>query len=141
MKSLLGAGIAGVCLILPGICAASTVDFEVTGPGYTLLFDPQGSGPSTLPPTGDYRSYDCRIGSKPAPVVVFTAPPQTETFPKDNNPPDGPDLPINQPIITDPVCPTSPVSMPLPPSSAMAGAGLAIAAMFSWMRSRRPARA
>jgi hypothetical protein len=142
MKSLLRAGIAGICLIIPGVSVASTVSFEVTGSGYTLLFDPQGSGPSTLPPSYDYRSYDCRIGSKPTLVVVFTPPPKTETFPGDNNPPAGPKLPVIQPVIPDPiVCPTNPAAVPLPASSEMAGAGLAVAAIFSWMRSRRAARA
>jgi hypothetical protein len=140
MKSLLCAGVAGICLILPGISTASTVNFEVTGPGYTVLFDPQGSGACSLPPSYDYRSYDCRIGSKPTPVVVYTPPPKIETYPPVvNNPPAGPNLPVNQPIITEPVCPVP--SAPLPASSVMGGAGLAMVAIFSWMRSRRPARA
>jgi hypothetical protein len=140
MKSFLRAGIAGICLIVPGVSVASTVSFEVTGSGYTLMFDPQGSGPSALPPSYDYRSYDCRIG-KPI-YVVYTPPPKTQTFPPTNNPPAGPKLPVIQPVVPDPIiCPTNPAAVPLPASSEMAGVGLAIAAIFSWMRSRRTAHA
>jgi hypothetical protein len=139
MKRFLRTGVAGVCLILPGVCAASTINFEVTGSECTLLFDPQGSGPSTLPPTGDYRSYDCRIGQTPVPVVVFTPPPKIETYPVDNKPPADPNLPVNQPIIAE--SPTCPASAPAPASSGMAGVGLAVAAFFSRMRARRLARA
>lgn len=140
MKSVLCAGVAGICLILPGISVASTVNFEVTGSGYSVLFDPQGSGPCSLPPSYDYRSYDCRIGSKPT-YIVFTPPPKPPTFPANNNPPTDPNLPVTQPIITEPICPTNPPAAPLPASSAMAGVGLAITAIFSWMSSLRPARA
>jgi hypothetical protein len=129
--------------MIPGVSLASTINFEVTGSNYTLLFDPQGSGPSTLPPSCDYRSYDCRIGKTP--VVLFTPPPVIYTNPTHDNPPveppKGPTPPTNQPVNPEPTCPTDPASVPLPASSEMAGAGLAVAAMFSWMRSRRVARA
>jgi hypothetical protein len=145
MKLSLRTGIAGLCLMIPSVSVASTISFEVTGSQYTLLFDPQGGGPSTLPPSCDYRSYNCRIGQKPV-QVVFTTPPVIYTNPIDikppGNPPKGPNPPVNQPITPEPiVCPTDPASVPLPASSEMAGAGLAVAAMFSWIRSRRLARA
>jgi hypothetical protein len=149
-------GVAGLGLILPGISFASTLNFIVTGSGYTLLFDPHGSGPSELPPSYDYHAYDCRIGDKPTmPVVVFTPPPPPKivSTPVDPNPPaifpkpptGGTNPPSNPPAglpIVNPVGPgPSPDAVPLPAPSAMAGAGLAAAAIFYGLRSRRYARA
>lgn len=150
MKRFLSIGVAGICLILPGVSVASTINFEVTGSGCTLLFDPHSSGPTQLPSPCYYRAYNCRIGDKPTlPVVVFTPPPpKIVTIPDDPNPPTcpktpdtGPKTPDNPPVIV-PVGPSPcPVAVPLPASSAMAGAGLAFAVICSWIRSRRQARA
>lgn len=167
MKTLLLKGAAGVCLILPGICAASTVSFVTSGSDYTLLFDPQGSGPSQLPTSFYYRAYDCRIGSKPQPVVTFTPPsnqnhtpnitpptnnppannppldnPPTDDSPApgNNNPPPGnQNPPANPPTNVLPPLPPpcNPVAVPLPDPAAMSGAGLGIAFIARWIRARR----
>jgi hypothetical protein len=143
MKSLFRAGLAGICLMLPAASFASTIDFEVTGSGYSVMFDPQGNGPSELPLAYTYRSYDCRIGSKPV-FVVFT-PPKTNPNPPviHNTPPSNPEPPIvTPPIVTPPDGnPTCPAAVPLPPSSQMAGVGVVLAAIGAWVRSRRVARA
>lgn len=76
MKKLLFAGAAGLLMTLPGITKASVLTFESNGQQYELLFDPQGSGGANLPSGCYYRSYDCKIGSKPVyPTIVFTPPP------------------------------------------------------------------
>jgi len=148
MKSFLRAGAAGLCLLLPGISLASTLNFECAGSQYTLLFDPRGCNPSQLPKGNFYRSYDCRIGDKYQPVIIFTPvvktppivndPPKDSTLPKPNDPPQGND-PVNPVVpILPPACPAS---VPLPAPSEMAGAGLAATALLSWIRARRQVRA
>jgi len=140
MKSFLYAGLAGLCLAFPSLSVASTVNFETSGSQCTLLFDPQGCDPSQLPPSGFYRSYDCRIGRKYQPVVIFTKPIVPVIPPPHYDPPKG-NPPINNPVVPPINPPSNPCSVPLPASSEMAGAGLVAAALLSQIRSRRPARA
>jgi hypothetical protein len=171
MKSLIRAGIAGICLIAPAICSpaicgASTINFETAGSQYNLLFDPQGCNPSQLPPTGFYRSYECRIGAKPQPVVCVTKPviphlPPSNT-PENNPPANNPPVNTpanNPPVITTPptggstvdtpVLPTEPVvpppcetaAVPLPPAPQIAGIGLLATIAICSLRSRRYAGA
>jgi hypothetical protein len=170
MKTFLCATAAAALLMIPGISAASSLDYVQSGSSYTVLFDPNGSGLDNLPPSFFYRSYDCRIGSKPVvipDVHVVTPPPpstgNTGTPPADTNttPPQdtgpagyGPPAPT---IITIPPPPTDTIVItsgngdggstdtatvvPLPASSEMAGAGLAVIVLATWHRARRLARA
>jgi hypothetical protein len=146
MKSLLLAGAAGICMLVPSMSRASTLDFEVTGSQYTVLFNPQGAGSCQLPRSYYYRSYDCRIGSKPV-LITFTPPPHNNppvpnnpTPQNNNNDPTPPQNPVN-PIdpVTPPHC--DPASVPLPDPSAMAGVGLGFTVLYRTIRARRQARA
>ncbi len=166
MKTFLCATAAAALLMIPGISAASSLDYEQSGSKYTVLFDPNGPGMDNLPPSFFYRSYDCRIGSKPVVVTdvhVIAPPPSggnTGTPPADTNttPPQdtspagyGPPPPT---IVTPPPPPTdivvntpgnddggSATVVPLPASSEMSGAGLAVIVLATWQRARRLARA
>ncbi|MGD0461970.1 MAG: hypothetical protein ABSB74_05740 [Tepidisphaeraceae bacterium] len=163
MKTFLCATAAAALLMIPGISAASSLDYVQSGSKYTVLFDPNGCGTDNLPPSFYYRSYDCRIGSKPvvvSDVHVVTAPPNTGgTTPPGTGgttgsntggttPPDtggttptgttGPTLP---PVITGNGGGGSSPVVPLPASSEMAGVGLAVIALATWHRARRLARA
>src|ERR1700691_2076450 len=80
MQTFLRATAAAALLMIPGISAASSLDYEQSGSQYTVLFNPNGSGTDNLPPSFYYRSYDCRIGSKPVVIPdlhVFVPPPPT----------------------------------------------------------------
>jgi hypothetical protein len=160
MKTSLRAIAAAALLMLPGISMASTLDYEQSGSKYTVLFDPNGSGGSNLPSSFFYRSYDCRIGSKPVVVndvhIVIPPPPAGGTTPppptNDITPPDsggtnpsGTTIPPgnggNTPPYTNPGGCDGPMAVPLPASSEMAGAGLVVIALASWKRSRSLAHA
>ncbi|MGA2439889.1 MAG: hypothetical protein ABSH08_02940 [Tepidisphaeraceae bacterium] len=164
MKMLLCASAAGLLLMLPGISVASQVDFVSSGSQCTLFFDPCGSGNSDLPSPCYYRSYDCRIGSKPTlPDLVITkyvhiikgstgnhdkgtggTNPGTTGTTGDTGTSDNPV--VTNPVVTPPVDSgvtdgTTAASVPLPAPLEMAGAGVAATMLFSWLRSRRHARA
>jgi hypothetical protein len=145
------------------------VDFVSSGSQCTLFFDPCGSGNSDLPSPCFYRSYDCRIGSKPSlPEVVFTktvhivnsstgnkgtggtnpgstgttVPAVTTVTTGDTGTPIDPV--VTNPVITPPVdsgSTTTAASVPLPAPLQMAGAGVVATMLLSWLRSRRHARA
>jgi hypothetical protein len=158
MKTLLGATAVGLLLMLPGISTASSLQYEQSGSSYTVLFNPNGHGTASLPPSYFYRSYDCRIGSKPVTITTLdvvvppsggtpngggTPPPPTNTITTDTiTPPPpsdpGPDI---LPVVTQCEGDSGTASVPQPASSQMAGVGLAAIALFSWMRARRGARA
>lgn len=139
MKRLLLAGAAGLCLMLPSLAPASTINFEIDGSQCTVLFDPSGSGCTQLPEGGNYRSYNCRLGN-PEPVIVFTVPPKYGNIPQNNEPKNNnPDPPCKTPGNCDPVTPPScPVAfVPAPAASEMSGVALAAIALVSAVRSRR----
>ena len=143
MKVSLRAGVLGLCLAVPGVSIASTVNFESAGSQCTLLFDPHGSSPSQLPSPCYYRSYDCRIGGKPVVTVYLPPPPpHGQTIPGGNDTPKG-NIPVITPTLpqgNDPSGPCCPASVPAPASSEMGLAGIAAAAAWSWLRTRRQAR-
>jgi hypothetical protein len=141
MKRFLIAGVAGLCLILPSVSPASTISFEVSGSDGTLLFDPSGCTPSQLPYGGYYRSYNCRIGEVPTPVVILTQPPKDTTIPNNPEPKNNnPNPPQNPPGNNDPTLPPNPAPcVPAPASAAMSGLGLVATAIVARIRSRRRA--
>ena len=152
MKMFLRATAAAALFLAPGISAASTLDYVQNGSGYTVLFNPNGPGMDNLPPSFFYRSYNCRIGSKPVVITdIHVVPPPPKTYVPPPPPSDGgntPPITIDVPppsdgITTPPGCDDggSTASVPLPASSEMAGAGLAAVALASWYRARRLARA
>jgi len=160
MKTFLKISAAGLLLALPAVAGASQVNFEATNPCYTLLFDPSGCGSTSLPKTGFYRSYNCRIGSVYTPPKITWTPPPTDNKPPGNNdtnqtpPPsngnnDNPNPtntpPSNTPPVNPPTDPGTPVctpaSVPAPQSGPMAAVGLGLIGAFSWLRSRRKGRA
>jgi len=145
MKAFLRSGVFGLCVATAGVSMASTVNFESVGSQCTLLFDPHGSSPSQLPSPCYYRSYDCRIGDK-AVVTVYLPPPppHDQTIPGGNNPPKGNNPPVITPTLplgNEPSGPCCPASVPAPASSEMGLAGIVAAAVWSWLRARRQARA
>jgi hypothetical protein len=123
MKKMLLAGAAGLLMTLPGITKASVLTFESSGSQYMLLFDPQGYGTSQLPSSCFYRSYDCKIGSKPTyPTIVFTPPPPVkDNKPVGGNKPSGPSGGNNPPPPNNgPTGPTGPTGgdvIPPPPDN------------------------
>jgi hypothetical protein len=152
MNSYFRVGIAAVCFMLPGVSLASTVTYEANGSQYTLLIDPHGSAPSELPKSYDYRSYNCRIGDKPGtPTVVLQKSSPVVTIPVINDPPAGDppagdppagnDPPADPPPVTDIIQTPPGAAVPLPAPASMAGVGLAVVAIFYWIRSLRQERA
>ncbi len=160
MKTFLRATVAAALFMIPGISAASNLDYEQSGSNYTVLFNPNGSGTSNLPKSYFYRSYDCKIGSKPVVVnnvkVIIPPPPSGNTTPPpppsgNTTPPPGNDTPTitNNPTpppgdSTPPIGGCDPGTMaavPLPASSEMAGVGVVVIALASWQKARRHARA
>src|ERR1700691_5977585 len=80
MKTFLRMAAAAALFMIPGISAASSLDYVQSGSQCTVLFDPNGSGVDNLPASFFYRSYNCRIGSKPVVIPnlhVVTPPPPT----------------------------------------------------------------
>jgi hypothetical protein len=161
MKTFLRATAAAALFMIPGISAASSLDYVQSGSNYTVMFDPNGSGTDSLPPSFYYRSYDVRRGGKPVVVTDLhvvtppsnpggTPPPPTQ----DVTPPpsDGGTTPIITNTTPPPdtgtttssgsgKCDGNMAAVPAPASSEIAGAGLAVIALASWQRSRRQARA
>jgi hypothetical protein len=161
MKTFLRATAAAL-FMLPGICAASSLDYVQSGSQCTVLFDPNGGSTDNLPASFYYRSYNCRIGSKPVVVANLhvvtppsnpggTTPPPPPPPTQDVTPPsDGGTTSIitNTPPPPDTGTPSGSggcdghmAAVPLPASSEMAGLGLAVIALASWQRSRSLARA
>ncbi|HEY1923147.1 MAG TPA: hypothetical protein VGG44_10395 [Tepidisphaeraceae bacterium] len=160
MKTFLRATAAAALLMLPGISLASNLDYVQSGSNYQVLFDPNGSGTNNLPKSFFYRSYDCRIGSKPvvinnihivtppsnnggttppAPPTSDITPPDTGgTTPSGVTPPPGNN---NPPPHNPGGCDGNMAAVPVPASAEMAGAGLVMIALASWRRSRNVARA
>jgi hypothetical protein len=159
MKKFLGATVAAALFMIPGISAASSLDYVQSGSNYTVMFDPNGSGTDSLPPSFYYRSYDVRRGSKPVVVTDLhvvtppsnpggTPPPPTQDVtppPSDGGTPtvtNNPTPPDTGTPPSDPGgCDGHMAAVPVPASSEIAGAGLAVIALASWQRSRRLARA
>jgi hypothetical protein len=142
MNALLRAGGICICMALPAVSMASTVNFQQAGSQYTLLFDPHGATTCQLPSPCVYRSYDCRIGTKPV-VTVYLPPPTPKIFPPSNPPSKGntPVLPPGPPDDNNPSSPGCADAVPAPAAAQVGLVGLAAAAMCSWLRKKHQARA
>jgi hypothetical protein len=166
MKSFVRIAIGGLLLAVPAVSMGSEITFDGSG---SPTFDPHGSGTQTPMLDYFYRSFECRIGGKhvtitnnvtpPPPTVVITPP---NNNPPANNPPANNPPVTPPPVITDPGNPGDPAvvpppvlppvidnptpsdpttaAVPLPAPSEMAGAGLAVTTVLSWVRARRRAR-
>jgi hypothetical protein len=167
MKSFVRVTVGGILLAIPAMSLASAITFDGPASQNTAMFNPQGSGSGNTYEPIYYRSYDCRIGGKhvtiPAVIVPKITPPVVPPPNNDNPPPSGgnpppsggnppppggstdsdPVLPVI-PLIAPPPPPDNPgpssAAVPLPAPSEMAGAGLAVTTVLSWLRSRRQAR-